>query len=166
MSDIETTPTLSVVPETPAEPEPAADSGPAEELPSLEQQLTSAVENLMRATQAGDGEKAQVALSEALAAFAMSTAGRYDGGIPVEGEDFEFQRTEQGIRVEGKTPNGTTLCNLWGEYTREMEYRALQQRVYQLSEVAMRHEQTIAAQQKQMDNMLVSFNQIRRKIRF
>lgn len=145
---------------------PAADAPAADEPPSVADTLATAVTKLMQATAQGDADGAHAALSESLAAFALSTAARYTDGLPAEGEDYLLERSENGIRVEPKTPNGHTLCDLWGDYTKEMEYRALQNRVAMLSHVLAAQQETLNKQQKQMDNVLLQFNKIRQKIRF
>lgn len=150
-----------------ATPENAPDAPPAPtEPPTVADTLAAAVTKLMQATAAGDADGAHAALSESLSAFGLSTAESYTDGIPCEGTDYVLEKSETGIRVEPKSKNGELLCSKWGEYTREMEYRALQQRVAMLSHVVAAQQEQLKRQQKQMDNVLMQFDQVRKKIRF
>ena len=140
---------------------PAAEPAPA--TPS--QALALAIQAMHKAQMAGEADAATAALLDAMAAFGVVTSAKYTDGLPQHDVDYSLVMSEQGISIQSLTAKGEMLCALWDSYTSDLEKQALQTRVMQLSHHAQKTEERLTALQRQLDNAMMDFNAIRRKLK-
>lgn len=140
-----------------------ADAPPAIDSPS--RVLALAIQRMHKAQMEGQAEAATTALQDAMDAFCIVTASKYEDGLPRFGEDYAFTESAQGISIQSLTAKGEMLCALWDSYTTDLEKQALQTRVMQLSHLAQKHEDQLQAMQRQLDNCMLDLNKIRRTVK-
>lgn len=148
-------------------PEPTPPTVPADQI------LNDAVSRFFSGLTAGKPE-AEVtdALDAALHTLAELHARRFPDYQPVRGVDYQIRWAEPpapgmtaSVGLEDLTELGAVLCEIWQAYTREVEYAAVKSRVAALSKFADDVIQRLAGMQKQLDNAMMDFNAIRRKIK-
>lgn len=166
-------PEPEVTPEPPA-PEPAADDAPGEPDGVGEPLELNAVRRFYEAiTRGAPAEEVITSLDTALQFLSAAHAMRFpDGLMPVHGTDYQIKYAPPPapgqpptVLIEDLTPTGALLGEIWNTYQREVEYSALKTHTARLTQIVERlvaHQQTM---QQQLDNAMMDFNKIRRKIK-
>lgn len=162
-------------PTAPEEPPAAAAPPPsASDAVSGEPAELGAVRKFYEAiTQGKSAEEVVGALDAALQRLAAAHVQRFpDNYLPQLGTDYQISYAAPpapgeppAVLIEDLTPAGALLGEIWNTYQREVEYAALKTHVARLTGIVEQLVGKIQAMGNQLDNAMMDFNKIRRKIK-
>ncbi len=134
-------------------------------LPDPKMRLPQAFRDFMMAARESRTSVAVAALDECLQALAEIHRGQEPEFSPALHVDYTIPVEGTQIGVKSHTPLGERLCQLWQSYTTECENAALREQVVRLIHAVNDLSTRLDAQQRQIDNAMLDFNAMKRKIR-